>query len=182
MARVALVTGGSRGIGAAISLALQAMGCKVAANYGGNDEAAAKFKGETGIAVCKWDVSDAEACKAGIAKVEAELGPVEILVNNAGITRDAAFHRMSLEQWQQVMATNVDSLFTMTRPVWEGMRTRKFGRVINISSVNGQKGQFGQTNYAAAKAAAIGFTKALAQEGAAVGITVNCICPGYIGT
>ena len=182
MARVALVTGGSRGIGAAISLALQAMGCKVAANYGGNDEAAAKFKGETGIAVCKWDVSDAEACKAGIAKVEAELGPVEILVNNAGITRDAAFHRMSLEQWQQVMATNVDSLFTMTRPVWEGMRTRKFGRVINISSVNGQKGQFGQTNYAAAKAAAIGFTKALAQEGAAAGITVNCICPGYIGT
>ena len=130
----------------------------------------------------KWDVADAEACKAGIAKVEAELGPVEILVNNAGITRDAAFHRMTLEQWQQVMSTNVDSLFTMTRPVWEGMRARKFGRVISISSVNGQKGQFGQTNYAAAKAAAIGFTKALAQEGAALGITVNCVCPGYIGT
>jgi acetoacetyl-CoA reductase len=182
MARVALVTGGSRGIGAAISTALQAMGCKVAANYGSSDEAAAKFKAATGIAVYKWDASDAEACKAGIAKVEAELGPVEILVNNAGITRDAAFHRMSLEQWQQVMATNVDSLFTMTRPVWEGMRSRKFGRVINISSVNGQKGQFGQTNYAAAKAAAIGFTRALAQEGAALGITVNCICPGYIGT
>ena len=126
----------------------------------------------------KWDAADAEAARPGIAQVEAELGPVEILVNNAGITRDAAFHRMSLEQWQQVMATNVDSLFTMTRPVWEGMRGRKFGRVINISSVNGQKGQFGQTNYAAAKAAAIGFTKALAQEGAALGITVNCVCPG----
>ena len=152
MARVALVTGGSRGIGAAISKALQQAGCKVAANYAGNDEAAATFKAETGIPVFKWDAADAEACKAGIAKVEAELGPVEILVNNAGITRDAAFHRMSLEQWQQVMATNVDSLFTMTRPVWEGMRARKFGRVINISSVNGQKGQFGQTNYAAAKA------------------------------
>jgi len=182
MARVGLVTGGSRGIGAAISKALQQAGCKVAANYAGNEEAAAKFKAETGIPVFKWDASDAEACKAGIAQVEAELGPVEILVNNAGITRDAAFHRMSLEQWQQVMATNVDSLFTMTRPVWEGMRSRKFGRVINISSVNGQKGQFGQTNYAAAKAAAIGFTKALAQEGAVVGITANCICPGYIGT
>jgi acetoacetyl-CoA reductase len=182
MARVALVTGGSRGIGAAISKALQQAGCQVAANYAGNDEAATKFKAETGIPVFKWDAADAEACKAGIAQVEAELGPVEILVNNAGITRDAAFHRMSLEQWQQVMATNVDSLFTMTRPVWEGMRGRKFGRVINISSVNGQKGQFGQTNYAAAKAAAIGFTKALAQEGAALGITVNCVCPGYIGT
>lgn len=182
MAREALVTGGSRGIGAACSDALKAAGCRVAANYAGNDEAAAKFKEATGIPVFKWDVSDAEACKAGVAQVEAELGPVEILVNNAGITRDVPFHRMSLEQWQQVMSTNVDSLFTMTRPVWEGMRSRKFGRVINISSVNGQKGQFGQTNYAAAKAAAIGFTKALAQEGAAVGITVNCICPGYIGT
>jgi acetoacetyl-CoA reductase len=182
MARVALVTGGSRGIGKAISDVLKAAGCQVAANYAGNDEAAAKFKEATGIPVFKWDVSDAEACRAGIAQVEAELGPVEILVNNAGITRDVPFHRMSLEQWQQVMSTNVDSLFTMTRPVWEGMRSRKFGRVINISSVNGQKGQFGQTNYAAAKAAAIGFTKALAQEGAAVGITVNCIAPGYIGT
>ena len=182
MARVALVTGGSRGIGAAISLALQAAGCKVAATYAGNDAAAASFKASSGIAVYKWDVADAEACKGGIAAVEAELGPVEILVNNAGITRDAAFHRMTLEQWQQVMSTNVDSLFTMTRPVWEGMRARKFGRVISISSVNGQKGQFGQTNYAAAKAAAIGFTKALAQEGAALGITVNCVCPGYIGT
>jgi len=182
MARVALVTGGSRGIGAAISTALQAAGYKVAATYAGNDAAATAFKAETGIAVFKWDVADAEACKAGIAAVEAELGPVEILVNNAGITRDAPFHRMTLEQWQQVLSTNVDSLFTMTRPVWEGMRARKFGRVINISSINGQKGQFGQTNYAAAKAGAIGFTKALAQEGAAVGITVNCICPGYIAT
>jgi acetoacetyl-CoA reductase len=182
MARVALVTGGTRGIGAAIALALKEAGCSVAANYGGNDEAASKFKAASGIPVFKWDVSDAQACQAGIAEVEQALGPIEILVNNAGITRDTAFHRMSLEQWQQVMATNVDSLFTMTRPVWEGMRARKFGRVINISSVNGQKGQFGQVNYAAAKAAAIGFTKALAQEGAAVGITVNCVCPGYIGT
>jgi acetoacetyl-CoA reductase len=182
MARVALVTGGTRGIGAAISVSLQASGLQVAANYGGNDEAAQKFKGETGIAVFKWDVSDAAACKAGIAEVEAALGPVEVLVNNAGITRDAPFHRMSQEQWQQVMSTNVDSLFAMTRPVWEGMRARKWGRVISISSVNGQKGQFGQVNYASAKAAAIGFTKALALEGAAAGITVNCICPGYIGT
>jgi len=182
MARVALVTGGSRGIGAAISLALKNAGCTVAANYGGNDEAANKFKGETGIAVYKWDVSDFEGCKAGIAKVEADLGPVDILINNAGITRDTPFHRMSLEQWQQVMAINVDSLYAMSRPVWEGMRSRKFGRIVNISSINGQKGQFGQVNYSAAKAAAIGFTKALALEGAAVGITVNCICPGYIGT
>jgi len=182
MARVALVTGGTRGIGAAISVALKQAGYQVAANYGGNDEAAAKFKDAHGIPVFKWDVADFDACKAGIAKVEAELGPVEILVNNAGITRDTAFHRMTLEQWRQVIATNLDSMFTVTRPVWEGMRSRKFGRVINISSVNGQKGQFGQTNYAAAKAAAIGFTKALAQEGAALGITVNCICPGYIAT
>jgi len=177
-----LVTGGTRGIGAAISVALKQAGYQVAANYGGNDEAAAKFKDAHGIPVFKWDVADFDACKAGIAKVEAELGPVEILVNNAGITRDTAFHRMTLEQWRQVISTNLDSMFTVTRPVWEGMRSRKFGRVINISSVNGQKGQFGQTNYAAAKAAAIGFTKALAQEGAALGITVNCICPGYIAT
>ena len=182
MARVALVTGGSRGIGAAISLAsARRPGCKVAANYAGNDEAAAKFKGETGIPVFKWDVADAEACKAGIAKVEAELGPVEILVNNAGITRDAAFHRMSLEQWQQVMSTNVDSLFTMTRPVWEGMRAQVRP---------GDQHQLGQRPEGPVRAdqlrggqgGGIGFTKALAQEGAAVGITVNCICPGYIGT
>ena len=182
MARVALVTGGSRGIGAAISTALKAAGCNVAANYGGNDEAAQKFKEATGISVFKWDVSDAGACRDGIAKVEQELGPVDILVNNAGITRDVPFHRMSDEQWRQVLSTNVDSLYNLTRPVWEGMRGRKWGRVINISSINGQKGQFGQVNYSAAKAGAIGFTKALAQEGAAVGITVNCICPGYIGT
>lgn len=182
MARVALVTGGSRGIGASISRALKEAGYAVAANYGGNDEAANKFKAESGIPVFKWDVSSFEACKQGINQVEQQLGPIEVLVNNAGITRDTAFHRMSLEQWQQVIATNVDSLFNMTRPVWEGMRSRKFGRVITISSINGQKGQFGQVNYSTAKAGAIGFTKALAQEGAALGITANCICPGYIGT
>ena len=182
MSRVALVTGGTRGIGAAISKALKAAGYKVAANYGGNDEAAAKFKAETGIPVFKWDVSSFEACAEGIKKVEAELGPVEVLVNNAGITREAMFHRMTLEQWQQVINTNLGSLFNMTRPVWEGMRSRKFGRVISISSINGQKGQMGQVNYSAAKAGDIGFTKALAQEGARAGITVNAICPGYINT
>jgi acetoacetyl-CoA reductase len=182
MARVAVVTGGTRGIGKAISLALREAGCQVAANYGGNDEAAQAFKSETGIAVYKWDVSDFEACKAGIAAVEKELGPVDILVNNAGITRDTTLHRMTLEQWRQVQATNVDSLFNMCRNVIEGMRSRKFGRIVNVSSVNGQKGQFGQVNYSAAKAAAIGFTKAVAQEGAAVGITCNCVAPGYIGT
>lgn len=182
MARVALVTGGSRGIGAAISEALAAAGCKVAASYAGNDAAAAEFKQRTGIAVFKWDVADFASCQAGIAEVEAALGPVDILVNNAGITRDSTLHRMKPEQWREVMATNVDSLFNMTRGVIEGMRARKFGRIINISSINGQKGQFGQTNYSAAKAAAIGFTKAVAQEGAAVGITCNTICPGYIGT
>jgi acetoacetyl-CoA reductase len=182
MSRVALVTGGTRGIGAAIAKALKAEGYKVAANYGGNDEAAAKFKAETGIPVFKWDVSNYEACAEGIKKVEAELGPVEVLVNNAGITRDAMFHRMTLEQWQQVIGTNLGSLFNMTRPVWEGMRARKFGRVISISSINGQKGQMGQVNYSAAKAGDLGFTKALAQEGAKAGITVNAICPGYINT
>jgi acetoacetyl-CoA reductase len=182
MSRVALVTGGTRGIGAAISKALKKAGYKVAANYGGNDEAAAKFKAETGIPVFKWDVSSYEACSEGIKKVEAELGPVEVLVNNAGITRDAMFHRMTLEQWQQVINTNLGSLFNMTRPVWEGMRSRKFGRVISISSINGQKGQMGQVNYSAAKAGDLGFTKALAQEGARAGITVNAICPGYINT
>ena len=182
MARVALVTGGTRGIGAAIAKALKAAGYTVAANYGGNDEAAQKFKAETGIPVFKWDVSSFEACAAGIKQVEADLGPVEVLVNNAGITRDAPFHRMTLEQWSQVINTNLGSLFNMTRPVWEGMRTRKFGRIVNISSINGQKGQFGQVNYSAAKAGDLGFTKALAQEGAAKNITVNAICPGYIGT
>ena len=182
MARVALVTGGTRGIGAAIAVALRDAGYKVAANYGGNDAAAEKFKAETGIPVHKWDVGDFEACKAGVAAVEADLGPVEVLVNNAGITRDTTLHRMTLDQWRSVQTTNVDSLFNMCRHVIEGMRARKFGRIINIASINGQKGQVGQVNYSAAKAAAIGFTKALAQEGAARGLTCNTICPGYIGT
>jgi acetoacetyl-CoA reductase len=182
MARVALVTGGTRGIGASISKALKAAGYNVAANYGGNDTAAEKFKAETGIPVYKWDVSSFEASAEGVKKVEAELGPVEILVNNAGITRDGAFHKMTLEQWSAVINTNLGSLFNVTRQVIEGMRARKFGRVINISSVNGQKGQFGQVNYSAAKAGDIGFTKALALENAKGGITVNVICPGYINT
>lgn len=182
MARVALVTGGSRGIGAAISKALKAAGYQVAASYAGNDAAAAAFTAETGIKTYKWDVSDYDSCVAGIAAVEADLGPVEILVNNAGITKDAMFHRMTKEQWYAVINTNLNSLFNMTRPVWEGMRARKFGRVICISSINGQKGQMGQANYSAAKAGDIGFAKALAQEGARAGITVNTICPGYIGT
>lgn len=182
MARVAVVTGGSRGIGAAISKALKAAGYKVAASYAGNDEAAAKFKSETGIPVYKWDVSDYDACVAGLAKIEAELGPVEVLVNNAGITKDGMFHKMTRDQWYQVINTNLNSLFNMTRPVWEGMRARKFGRVICISSINGQKGQMGQVNYSSAKAGDIGFVKALAQEGARAGITVNAICPGYIAT
>jgi acetoacetyl-CoA reductase len=182
MARVALVTGGSRGIGAAISKGLKAAGYKVAASYAGNDEAAAAFTKETGIPTYKWDVSDYDSCVAGIAKVEADLGPVEVLVNNAGITKDGMFHKMTKDQWYGVINTNLNSLFNMTRPVWEGMRARKFGRVICISSVNGQKGQMGQVNYSAAKAGDIGFVKALAQEGARAGITVNAICPGYIGT
>jgi acetoacetyl-CoA reductase len=182
MGHVALVSGGTRGIGAAISAALKAAGHTVAANYAGNDAAADRFHAETGVSVYKWDVASAEACAEGIAGVEAELGPIEILVNNAGITRDAMFHRMTAEQWQAVIATNLGSLFNMCRPVIEGMRARGFGRIINISSINGQKGQMGQTNYSAAKAGEIGFTKALAQESAVRGITVNAICPGYIGT
>ncbi|PWB67036.1 MAG: beta-ketoacyl-ACP reductase [Bradyrhizobiaceae bacterium] len=182
MARVAVVTGGTRGIGAAISKALKAAGYRVAANYGGNDEAAQKFKAETGIAVYKWDVSSYEACAEGLKKVEAEIGPVEVLVNNAGITRDAMFHRMKPEQWTAVINTNLNSLFNMCRPVIDGMRERNFGRIVNISSINGQKGQMGQANYSAAKAGELGFTKALAQENARKGITVNAICPGYINT
>ena len=182
MGRVAVVTGGSRGIGAAISKALKTAGYKVAATYAGNDEAAKAFKTETGIPVYKWDISNTEACAAGLKQVEADLGPIEVLINNAGITRDSAFHRMTAEQWHAVINTNLNSLFNMTRPVIEGMRTRKFGRIINISSINGQKGQFGQTNYSAAKAGDLGFTKALAQESAKLGITVNAICPGYIAT
>src|SRR5256885_9344057 len=182
MARVAVVTGGTRGIGEAISKALKAAGYKVAASYAGNDEAANKFKAATGINVYKWDVSSFDACTAGLKQVEADLGPVEVLVNNAGITRDAPFHRMTPDQWTQVINTNLNSLFNMSRPVWEGMRARKFGRIVNISSINGQKGQFGQSNYSAAKAGELGFTKALALEGARAGITVNAICPGYINT
>src|SRR6204780_1304061 len=182
MPRVALVTGGTRGIGAAICKALKAADYKVAANYGGNDEAAQKFKSETGIAVYKWDVSSFEACAAGVKQVESDLGAVDVLVNNAGITRDAQLHRMKPEQWSDVINTNLGSLFNMCRQVIEGMRERKFGRIINISSINGQKGQFGQTNYSASKAGEIGFTKALAQEGARAGITVNAIAPSYINT
>jgi acetoacetyl-CoA reductase len=182
MARVAVVTGGTRGIGAAISKALKAAGYKVAASYAGNDEAANKFKAETGINVYKWDVSSYDACVEGLKKVESDLGPVEVLVNNAGITKDAPFHRMTPDQWYAVINTNLNSLFNMSRPLWEGMRARKFGRIINISSINGQKGQFGQANYSASKAGDIGFTKALALEGARAGITVNAICPGYINT
>jgi acetoacetyl-CoA reductase len=180
--RTALVTGGTRGIGAAISKALQAAGYKVAANYAGNDEAAAAFSKETGIPVFKWDVSSHEACAAGIAAVEAALGSVDVLVNNAGITRDSFLHKMSYEQWNAVVNTNLNSLFNMCRPVIDGMRARNFGRIVCISSINGQKGQAGQTNYSAAKAGEIGFVKALAQESAAKGITVNAICPGYIAT
>jgi acetoacetyl-CoA reductase len=182
MARVALITGGTRGIGGAIAKALKASGYSVAANYAGNEEAAQKFKAETSIPVFKWDVSSYDACAGGIKKVEAELGPVDILVNNAGITRDGMFHKMTPEQWGAVINTNLNSLFNMCRPVIEGMRDRNFGRIVNISSINGQKGQMGQCNYSAAKAGEIGFTKALAQENAKKGITVNAICPGYIGT
>lgn len=182
MARIALVTGGTRGIGAAISKQLRDDGCKVAANYAGNDEAAEKFSAETGISTFKWSVADYDACAEGIKKVEAELGPIDILVNNAGITRDAMFHRMTPEKWRQVVDTNLSGAFNMTHPVWSGMRERGFGRIISISSVNGQKGQMGQANYSAAKAGELGFTKALAQEGAFKGITVNAVCPGYIAT
>ena len=182
MAKVALVTGGSRGIGAAISKGLKAAGYSVAASYAGNDEAAQKFTAETGIKTYKWSVADYDACAAGIAQVEADLGPIDILVNNAGITRDAPFHRMTPQQWREVIDTNLSGVFNMTHLLWNGMRERKFGRVICISSINGQKGQMGQVNYSAAKAGDIGFVKALAQEGARAGITVNAVCPGYIGT
>ena len=182
MARVALVTGGTRGIGAAISKALKAAGYNVAANYGSSDEAAAKFKAETGIGVYKWDVSSFEGCAAGVKKVEAELGPIDILVNNAGITRDTQLHRMKPEQWTEVINTNLGSLFNMCRNVIEGMRERKFGRIINISSIKRHARPVDETLGSAAKAGEIGFTKALAQEGARAGITVNAICPGYIAT
>jgi acetoacetyl-CoA reductase len=182
MARVAIVTGGTRGIGAAISKALKEAGYSVAASYAGNDEAAAKFKAATGIPTYKWDVGDFDACAAGIGKVEADLGPVDVLVNNAGITRDGFLHKMTKEQWSAVIRTNLDSLFNMTRPVIEGMRNRSFGRIVVISSINGQKGQMGQVNYSAAKAGDIGFVKALALVGAAKNVTANVVAPGYIGT
>jgi acetoacetyl-CoA reductase len=182
MSRIAVVTGGTRGIGEAISKALKAEGYTVVATYAGNEEAAQKFKAETGIETRKWDASSYEACASGLKAVEAEVGPVDTLVNNAGITRDTMFHKMTSDQWYQVINTNLNSLFNMTRPLWEGMRERGFGRIICISSINGQKGQMGQVNYSAAKAGDIGFVKALAQEGAAKGITVNAICPGYIAT
>lgn len=182
MSKVAIVTGGTRGIGAAISVALKEAGHTVAANYAGNDEAAAAFSKETGIATFKWDVSDYDACVAGIASVEAALGPIDVLVNNAGITRDAMLHKMTPKIWREVIATDLDSVFNMTQPLINGMRERNFGRIINISSINGQKGQMGQTNYSAAKAGMVGFTKALAQEVARKGITVNVVAPGYIDT
>ncbi|MBL4627634.1 MAG: acetoacetyl-CoA reductase [Roseicyclus sp.] len=182
MGRVALVTGGSRGIGEAISKALQAEGFQVAATYAGNDEAAAKFSAETGIKTYKWNVADYASSKAGIAQVEADLGPIEVVVANAGITRDAPFHKMTPEQWNEVIDTNLTGVFNTIHPIWPGMRERKFGRVIVISSINGQKGQFAQTNYAATKAGDLGIVKSLAQEGARAGITANAICPGYIAT
>ena len=180
--RVALVTGGTRGIGAAIATALKDAGYRTVATYGGNDERAAKFKDDTGMPVYKWDVSDFAACQSGIAKVAGEVGPVEVLVNNAGITRDGTLHRMSRDMWQEVLDTNLGSCFNMARAVIEPMRQAGFGRIVNISSINGQAGQLGQANYAAAKSGMLGFTKALAQEGAAKGITVNAIAPGYIDT
>jgi acetoacetyl-CoA reductase len=182
MSRVALVTGGTRGIGEDISIKLKDAGYTVAANYAGNDAAAAEFSERTGIKAYKFDVSDFDAVHSGIAAIEADLGPIEVLVNNAGITRDAPFHKMSPQQWKEVIDTNLSGVFNMTHPVWPGMRARKFGRIITISSINGQKGQFAQANYAAAKAGDIGFTKALAQEGARAGITVNVVAPGYINT
>ena len=182
MSKVAVVTGGTRGIGHAISVELKNGGYQVAAIYGGNDAAAHKFQAETNIPIFKWDVGDYDACVAGLKQVESQLGPISILVNNAGITRDAMLHRMTPQQWKDVIRTNLDSVFNMVQPIINGMRDREFGRIVNISSVNGQKGQIGQSNYSAAKAGIIGFTKALAQENAKKGITVNCVAPGYINT
>ncbi len=180
--RVALITGGTRGIGAAISIKLKESGYKVAATYAGNDEVATKFSKENKIAIFKWSIANYEECVAGIKSVEDELGAIDILVNNAGITRDGMFHKMTQEQWRDVINVNLNGLFNMTHPLWDGMRAREFGRIVNISSINGQKGQLGQANYSAAKAGELGFTKSLALEGARKGITVNAICPGYINT
>jgi acetoacetyl-CoA reductase len=182
MARTALVTGGTRGIGAAIARALKEAGHTVAVTYAGNEEKAKAFRDETGIAVFRWDVADPQACADGCARVEGEVGPVDVLVNNAGITRDGWFHKADYDAWSAVIRTNLDSMFTMTRPVIEGMRERGYGRIVNIASVNGQRGQIGQVNYSTAKAGIIGFTKALALENARKGVTVNCVCPGYIDT
>ena len=182
MSKVAVVTGGTRGIGAAISTELKAAGYTVAATYAGNEEKAAAFSAEAGITTCKWDVADEEACADGLARIESDLGPIEVLVNNAGITRDGQLYKMDSDKWDAVINTDLNSLYYMTKPVLAGMRERGWGRIISISSINGQKGQFGQVNYSTAKAGVIGFTKALAQEVAAKGITVNCICPGYIDT
>jgi acetoacetyl-CoA reductase len=182
MARVAVVTGGTRGIGCAIATALKNAGYQVAANYGSDDAAAEQFQNATGIAVFKFNVADFSECARGVAAIEAQLGPVEVLVNNAGITRDTTIHRMSFEQWNAVIQTNLASCFNMSRAVIEGMRERKFGRIVNVGSINGQAGQYGQVNYAAAKSGIHGFTKALAQEGAARGITVNAVAPGYVDT
>jgi acetoacetyl-CoA reductase len=182
MARVAIVTGGTRGIGEAISIALNHMGMKVAANYAGNDERAREFSDRTGIASYKWDVSDFEACQEGVRKVEADLGSVDVLINNAGITRDTTIRKMGQQQWQEVIDTNLGGCFNMTKGVFDGMTARKYGRIVNIGSINGQAGQYGQVNYAAAKSGIHGFTKALAHEGARFGVTVNAIAPGYIDT
>jgi acetoacetyl-CoA reductase len=182
MTRVAIVTGGTRGIGEAISIALKEMGMKVAANYGGDDAKAAAFSEANDIPVFKWDVADFDAVHEGVAKVEAELGPVDIVVNNAGITRDSTLLRQTFDQWKQVIDTNLGGCFNMSKAVFPGMKTRGWGRIVNIGSINGQAGQYGQVNYAAAKSGIHGFTKALAQEGAKFGVTVNAIAPGYIDT
>jgi acetoacetyl-CoA reductase len=182
MARVAIVTGGTRGIGEAISLALRDAGVTVAANYAGNDERARAFADRTGIKAFKWDVADFDACIGGVQQVESELGPVDVLVNNAGITRDGTMKRMNRQAWEDVIDTNLGGCFNMAKAVWDGMNARRYGRIVNIGSINGQAGQYGQVNYAAAKSGIHGFTKALAQEGARVGITVNAIAPGYIDT
>jgi acetoacetyl-CoA reductase len=182
MSRVAIVTGGTRGIGEAISLSLKKAGVTVAANYAGNDDRAFAFAESTGISIYKWDVADHNACTDGVAKVEADLGPVDIVIHNAGITRDGILLKMSYEDWKQVIDTNLGGCFNMAKATFPGMRDRRWGRIVNIGSVNGQSGQYGQVNYAAAKSGIHGFTKALAQEGAKVGITVNAIAPGYIDT
>jgi acetoacetyl-CoA reductase len=182
MARVAIVTGGTRGIGRAISESLKDKGYRVAANYAASEEAADRFRKETGLPAYRWDVGSFDACKAAVGRISADLGPVDVLINNAGITRDSTLHKMTSDQWQAVIDTNLSSCFNMCRAVIESMRDRNFGRIVNVGSINGQGGQYGQVNYAAAKSGIHGFTKALAQEGAAKGVTVNAVAPGYIDT